>query len=139
MVNKPHGQLYCCNSVYHCHPYYENMVPVHKIVYAVTMLASLVLKTRQWLEKCLQYTNHQAVTQRSEIEFRLYAAAAETKYLAHELTFLGIVVNHTTGTADQVEMLIDVYDVCFRRFKKIMKSVRWIEMLRSEGKHDNDS
>lgn len=70
MVNKPHGQLYCCNSVCHCHPYYENMVPVHKIVYAVTMLASLVLKTRQWLEKCLQYTDHSAVTQRSEIEFR---------------------------------------------------------------------
>jgi hypothetical protein len=72
------------------------------------------------------------------LDFRLYAAAAETKYLAGELTFLGIVVNHTTGTADQVEMLIDVYDVCFRRFKKIMKCVRWIEMLRSEGKHDND-
>ncbi|KAF0762632.1 Uncharacterized protein FWK35_00008241, partial [Aphis craccivora] len=102
-ANKLYGQSYCSNSTCHWCQCDENIVPVHKIEFAVMVLTSLVLKTRQWLERCLQYTNHQVVTQRSEIQFRLCAAVVETKYLVRELTFLAIDVNHTTGTADQSE------------------------------------
>ncbi|KAE9528872.1 hypothetical protein AGLY_012447 [Aphis glycines] len=129
-ANKLYGQSYCSNSTCHWYPCDENIVPVHKIAFAVMVLTSLVLKTRQWLERCLQYTNHQVVTRKSETQFRLCAAVVETKYLVRELTFLEIDVNHTTGTMDQVEILIDVYDVCFSRFKKILKFVRQIAVER---------
>ncbi|XP_050063709.1 uncharacterized protein LOC114131983 isoform X3 [Aphis gossypii] len=62
---------YCSNSTCHWYPCDENIVPVHKIAFAVMVLTSLVLKTRQWLERCLQYTNHQVVTQRSETQFSI--------------------------------------------------------------------
>ncbi|XP_025198858.1 uncharacterized protein LOC112597135 [Melanaphis sacchari] len=136
-INRILSPSYCSNCMCHSCSCYENMMPIHKIGYAVMVLANQVLKTRLWLEGCLQYTDNQAVTQRSEIHFRLSSVAAETKYLARELTFLGIDMNHSTGTVDQVEILIDIYDKCFRRFKKIMKSVRWIEMSWSKGNDDN--
>lgn len=63
-----------------------------------------------------------------KLDFRLKAASVEAKHLTGKLTFLTIDVNHTTGTPDQIEMLINVYDACFRRFKKIMKIVRRIEI-----------
>ncbi|XP_022174558.1 uncharacterized protein LOC111036733 [Myzus persicae] len=125
---------YYSNS-YQCCPCHEVMVPVHKIAYGVLMLVKQVLETRQLLERCLQQTDHR----RPEIKFRLSAAAAGAKYLAGKLTFLVSDVNHTTGTPDQIEMLIDVYDACFRRFKKIIKIVRRIEMAQSEEMNDDNN
>eukprot|EP00102_Acyrthosiphon_pisum_P019300 XP_016656510.1 PREDICTED: uncharacterized protein LOC100569001 isoform X2 [Acyrthosiphon pisum] len=124
--NRVFAPSYCGSNSYHCCPCHEVMVPVHKIAYGVSMLVKHVFETRQLLERSLQKTDH--TVQKSEIQLRLRAAAAEAKHLAGKLTFLVIDVNHTTGTPDQIEMLINVYDACFRRFKKIMKIVRRIEM-----------
>ncbi|KAL4100963.1 hypothetical protein QTP88_020986 [Uroleucon formosanum] len=125
--NRIFAPSYCSSNSYHCCPCHEVMVPVHKIAYGVSVLVKQVLEIRQLLERCLQQTNHSAA-QRPEIQLRLKAASVEAKHLIGKLTFLTIDVNHTTGTPDQIEMLINVYDACFRRFKKIMKIMRRIEI-----------